>query len=58
MIGKVVDNPFDGFFDSYPVGVIERAPIDVALRQSEPATGLALAGGATIVMIVAGALPR
>ena len=36
MVGKVVDDPFDGFFDPYPVGVIEHAPIDVELSQREP----------------------
>ena len=36
MVGKVVDHPFDGFFDPYPVRVIERAPIDVQLSQREP----------------------
>ena len=36
VVGKVVDDPFDGFFDPYPVGVIERTPIDVELSQREP----------------------
>src|SRR6202040_2230855 len=36
MVGKVVDDPFDGFFDPYPVRVIEHAPIDVELSQRQP----------------------
>ena len=35
-VGKVVDEPVDGFFNPYPVGVIERSPIDVELSQREP----------------------
>jgi hypothetical protein len=33
MVGKVVDDPFDGFFDPCPVGVIEGAAIDVELSR-------------------------
>src|SRR5262249_5878433 len=40
-------------------GIFAAAPaVFAALRQSEPAIGLALAGAATIVIIVAGSLPR
>jgi hypothetical protein len=30
MVGKIVDDRFDGFFDSYPEDVIERTPIDAS----------------------------
>jgi hypothetical protein len=36
MVGKVVDDPFDSFLDTYSVGVIECAPIDVEVSQREP----------------------
>ena len=36
MVRKVVDDPFDGFFDPYPMGVVECAAIDVELSQREP----------------------
>lgn len=38
MVRKIVDDPFDGFLDPYPVGVIERAAIDVELSQRENPT--------------------
>ncbi len=36
MVGKIVDDPVDGFFDPNPAGVIERAAIDVELSQRQP----------------------
>jgi hypothetical protein len=37
MVGKIIDDRVDGFLDPYPMIMIERAPVDVQLRQRQAA---------------------
>ena len=51
MVGKIIDDRVDGFFDPYPMIMIERTPVDVQLSQCQaPDRDLVVIGRQGIVL--------